>query len=123
MTHYYPPISPFKAGLSCRCPRCGEGRIFKGFLDVAPACTACGLDFSKIDTGDGPAVFIIMIVGFLVVGMALWVEVTFEPPYWVHLVLWLPAILIASFGLLRPFKATLLALTYRHRASEGRLDE
>lgn len=123
MTEKYPLISPFKAGLTCKCPRCGKGRVFSGFLTVAPVCDQCGLDFTKVDTGDGPAVFIIMVVGFLVVGLALWVEVKFGPPYWVHLVLWTPTILIASFGLLRPFKATLIALQYRHKAQEGRLDE
>lgn len=119
----YPTLSPFKAGITCRCPRCGKGRVFSGFLDVAPVCNHCGLDLAKVDTGDGPAVFIIMLVGFLVVGLALWVEVKFEPPYWVHFVLWVPTILIACFGLLRPFKATLIALQYRHKAHEGQLDE
>lgn len=123
MTENYPLISPFKAGLTCRCPRCGKGRVFSGFLKVAPVCNVCGLDLAKVDTGDGPAVFVIMLVGFLVVGLALWVEVKFEPPYWVHFVLWLPTILIACFGLLPPFKATLISLQYRHKAQEGRLDE
>ncbi len=122
MTDYLDPVSPIKAGLACRCPRCGEGRVFSGFLDIRSRCSVCGLDLTKVDTGDGPAVFIIMIVGFIVVGLALWTEITFEPPYWVHLVLWLPAILILSFGLLRPFKATLLALQYKHKAAEGTLD-
>jgi uncharacterized protein (DUF983 family) len=106
-----------------RCPRCGEGRLFKGFLDVAPRCTACGLDFSFADAGDGPAVFIMMIVGFIVVGLALFVEFTFSPPYWVHAILWIPLVIGLSLGLLRPLKGFLIAQQYRHRAEQGRVAE
>lgn len=113
----YPPLSPFSAGLRCRCPRCGEGKLFSGLLTVRPSCAACGLDFSKIDAGDGPAVFVILILGFIVVGLALWLELKYEPPFWLHMVLWTPLILGGSIGMLRPFKATLIALQYRHKAS------
>jgi len=113
------PVSPFIAGIRCRCPRCGDGALFDGFLTVRPVCSACGLDMAAADSGDGPAVFIIFIVGPVVTGLALWVEVTFSPPYWLHLVLWIPAILGGSLALLRPFKATLIALQYRHRASDS----
>lgn len=106
-----------------RCPRCGEGSLFRGYLDVAPACAHCGLDYSNFDPGDGPAVFVILIVGFLVAGGALIVEVTFQPPYWVHAIIWLPAILILTFGFLRLVKSTLLVLQYKHRAGEARLME
>jgi uncharacterized protein (DUF983 family) len=116
---YYPPVSPFAAGLRCRCPRCGEGKLFQGFLTVRPACERCGLDFAGVDSGDGPAVFIIMIAGFIVVGLALWTEVNFEPPLWVHVLLWFPLIMILSLGLLRPFKAVLIALQYRHKVTQG----
>ena len=119
----YPLLSPLKTGLLCRCPRCGRGRVFHGFLDVAPSCPVCGLDLAKVDTGDGPAVFIMFVVGFLVVGLALVVQVRYDPPYWLQLTIWLPAILGLSLGLLRPFKSILLSLQYRHRAAEGRLDE
>jgi uncharacterized protein (DUF983 family) len=85
---------------------------------VRPACPACGLDYSRVDFGDGPAVFIIMFLGFVVVGLALWVEMTYEPPVWLHLLLWTPLILVGSLALLRPFKATLIALQYRHKASQ-----
>ncbi len=113
----YPPLSPFSAGLRCRCPRCGEGKLFSGLLTVRPSCAACGQDFSKIDAGDGPAVFVILILGFIVVGLALWLELKYEPPFWLHMVLWTPLILGGSIGMLRPFKATLIALQYRHKAS------
>ena len=110
-----------KAGVLGRCPRCGEGRLFAGFLTVAPRCANCDLDYSFIDSGDGPAVFVILIVGFIVVGMALWVEVAFDPPLWVHFLLWLPLILGLSLPLLRALKGLMIAMQYRHNASEGRL--
>lgn len=105
-----------------RCPRCGEGRLFGGFLGLKERCEACGLDYGFSDAGDGPAVFIIMIVGFIVVGLALFVEFRFGPPYWVHALLWVPLIFVLSIGLLRPLKGLLIAQQYRHKAEEGRLD-
>ena len=113
-----PSVSPFTAGIRCRCPRCGEGPLFDGFLTVAARCTVCGLDLRAADSGDGPAIFVIFIVGPVITLLALWVEAVFEPPYWVHIVLWMPAILVCSLLLLRPFKATLIALQYRHRAGD-----
>ena len=83
----------------------------------------CGLDFEFIDSGDGPAVFIILIVGFLVVGAALAVEVTFMPPIWLHLVLWTPLTLGLAIGLLRPLKGLMIAQQYKQSAQEGRLGE
>ena len=112
-------VSPFTAGLKGRCPRCGEGNLFAGYLDLAPACDACGLDYAFADSGDGPAVFIMMVVGFIVVGLALVTEIVFQPPYWVHVVLWLPLLLGLSLGMLRPFKATLIALQYVNRAQHA----
>ena len=112
---WYPPVSPFAAGLACKCPRCGRGRLYSGLLKVAERCEACGLALAKQDSGDGPAVFVILILGFVVVGLALWVELAYEPPFWVHAVLWAPLILVGALVLLRPFKATLIALQFRHR--------
>jgi uncharacterized protein (DUF983 family) len=114
----YPEVSPFSAGLRCRCPRCGVGPLFDGFLTLAERCGACDLDLKSADSGDGPAIFVIFIVGPIITLLALWVEARFEPPYWVHMVLWGPAILLGSLALLRPFKATLVALQYRHRAGD-----
>jgi uncharacterized protein (DUF983 family) len=108
-------------GLACKCPRCGEGRLFAGFLSLRPACERCGLDYAFIDAGDGPAVFIIMIAGAIVVGAALIVEVKYQPPFWLHAVLWLPLILATTLLPLRPMKSLLIALQYHHKASEGRL--
>jgi uncharacterized protein (DUF983 family) len=116
------PISPYLAGLRCRCPRCGEGRMFTGFLTLAPRCERCGLDYGFADAGDGPAVFVILIAGFVVVFAALIVEAVWRPPYWLHAVLWIPLLLIVSLGLLRPLKGLLIAIQYHHKAEEGRLD-
>ena len=115
---WYPPVSPLAAGLGCKCPRCGRGRLFAGFLTVAEKCEACGLELAKHDSGDGPAVFIILILGFIVVGLALWVELRYEPPFWVHAVLWVPFIIVGALLMLRPFKATLIALQYKHRRED-----
>ena len=110
------------AALLGRCPRCGKGSLFHGYLTVAATCGSCGLDYAMFDPGDGPAVFVILIVGAIVAGSALFVEARYQPPYWVHAVLWLPLILILSFGLLRLAKALLLVLQYRNKAGEGRLE-
>jgi len=99
----------------CRCPACGRGRLFDGFLEIARRCEVCGLELCAQDSGDGPAVFVILILGFIVVGLALWTEVTFEPPFWVHALAWPPVILGGALLMLRPFKAVLIALQYRHR--------
>jgi uncharacterized protein (DUF983 family) len=119
--HRYPPLPPLSTGFAGRCPRCGEGKLFSGFLTTAPKCTNCGLDYSFIDSGDGPAVFVIFIVGAIVVGLAFFVEFNYQPPYWLHLALWIPLILILSLGLLRPLKGMMIAQQYHHKAQEGRL--
>jgi uncharacterized protein (DUF983 family) len=111
--------SPFAAGLLCRCPRCGEGKLFKGYLKVAPACSVCGLDFKFADSGDGPAIFVIFLVAPLIIILALVVGAVFNPPPYVHLILSIPATLIFSLALLPPFKGVLVALQYRHDAHEG----
>ena len=115
-------VNPVLAGLACRCPNCGEGPLFQGFITVADRCEACGFDLKKADSGDGPAVFIILIVGFLVCFGMLFTEIAFHPPIWVHLVLWLPLTAILCLVLLRPFKGVLIALQFHHRAEEGRHD-
>jgi uncharacterized protein (DUF983 family) len=123
MQYSGPSPSPFLAGLLCRCPRCGVGKLFGGFLTVAPRCSHCGLDLAMADSGDGPAVFVIFIVGFVVVGFALILENLAEPPYWVHLAIEMPMILIGSFLLLRPFKATLIALQWANKAKQHNIQE
>ncbi|HVX80066.1 MAG TPA: DUF983 domain-containing protein [Devosiaceae bacterium] len=117
----YPPISPFAAGMTCRCPRCGRGRLFSGFLTLAPRCEVCGLDYAFIDSGDGPAVFVIFAVAPIVVVLAVILEALVHPAPYVHLIIWLPVTVILCLALLRPFKATMIALQYHHAAGEGRL--
>ena len=117
-----PRVSPYVAGVKCRCPRCGRGRLFIGFLTLAPRCEACGLDYGFADAGDGPAVFVILLVGLVVVASAVIVEFVWRPPYWLHALLWIPTTLALSLGLLRPLKGLLIALQFHHKAEEGRLD-
>lgn len=109
--------SPYKTGLLCRCPRCGEGRLYSGALTVAPRCQSCGFDLSAQDSGDGPAVFVILILGAVVVALALITESALAPPLWVHAVLWPPVILGGAFVMLRVFKSVLISMQYRHRVA------
>jgi uncharacterized protein (DUF983 family) len=108
-------------GIVGRCPGCGQGKLFNGYLTLAPACSSCGLSYGFADTGDGAAVFVILVAGFLLVGGALIVEVLYTPPYWLHAVLWGPLAILVPLALLRPFKGALLALQFKHKAQEGRL--
>jgi uncharacterized protein (DUF983 family) len=114
-------VSPLVAGLTCCCPRCGEGKLFVNLLNMRDKCDRCGLDYKFVDTGDGPAVFAIFILGFLCVGGALVAEFRFGVPPWVHVVLWGIATPIVAVFLLRFLKATLIALQYKNKAEEGRL--
>ena len=101
------------------CPRCANKTLFAGIATFAPRCRACGLDYSGFNVGDGPAAFLILIIGGLIVGLAIALELSAEPPFWVHILLWLPLTTIAVLFSLRLAKAALLALEYRHRAREG----
>jgi uncharacterized protein (DUF983 family) len=122
MTDAATPLSQtILRGLACKCPRCGQGKLFAGFLTLAPACARCGLDYAFIDSGDGPAIFIIMIAGAIVVFTALIVEVKYQPPFWVHAALWIPLILAVTLWPLRAAKSLLIALQFHHKAAEGRL--
>lgn len=110
-----PIAEPLKAAIRGRCPRCGQGALFQGFLKVRPACEACGLDFSRIHTGDGPASFIMQIAGFIVGFSALFVEIRFHPPMWVHLIVWLPLVVALSLALMRPGRGLMIGLQYRNQ--------
>jgi uncharacterized protein (DUF983 family) len=112
---------PISRGLRGRCPACGEGKLFKGFLGLRPGCDKCRLDYRFADAGDGPAVFVILIGGGIVVFAALITEVVYQPPYWLHAALWLPLILLVTLAPLRLLKGVLIALQYHHKAAEGRL--
>ena len=108
-------------GLACKCPRCGRGRLFDGYLTLRPSCENCGLDFAFADSGDGPAFFVMSLVGILVVFCAMIVEFSYEPPLWLHAVLWIPLTFALALALVRPAKGLLIALQYRHKAEQGRL--
>ena len=115
-------ISPLASALKGSCPRCGQGQLFQGWVSFAPQCRACGLDFASFNVGDGPAAFLILIIGAVLVIAALVVDGIYSPPWWVHLI-WIPI----GFGLtllgLRWGKALLITQEYRHRAREGRIVE
>ena len=116
-----PQISPLAAGLYCKCPCCGEGPLFKQFLNMRESCSVCGLNYKFVDTGDGPAVFAIFILGFLCLGGALIAEFKFGASLWTQILLWGILTPLAAVFLLRFLKATLIALQYRNKAEEGRL--
>lgn len=116
----YDTPSTLSAGLRCRCPRCGEGKLFRGFLKLAPACEKCGLDFAFADPADGPAFFVMSGVGILVIGVWAWATVAFDPPLWVQFATVFPALIGGCLGCLRPMKAWLVAEQYVHKAEEAR---
>ena len=117
----YPRQNPVPTGIKGRCPRCGEGRLFAGFLTLNERCQACSLDFDFADSGDGPAVFVILIIGFVIAAGALLVELAYAPPIWLHALLWPPLVLILSLGLLRPMKGVMIALQFVNQARPGEI--
>lgn len=110
-------IDPIRAGLLCRCPSCGQGALFEGFLKVRPVCKTCGLDLRTIETGDGAATFIMQIAGFLVGFSALAAEIAWHPPLWLHLIIWPPLAAGLALGLMRPGKGLMIALHHRSRVA------
>jgi uncharacterized protein (DUF983 family) len=117
----HPPFEPISTGIKGRCPRCGKGSLFQGFLKLRRSCDVCGLDYSFADPADGPAFFSMMVMAFPVTGFALWLEVAYEAPVWVHLVTSLPLLLALCILPLRPLKGWLVCSQYYHKAEEGRL--
>jgi uncharacterized protein (DUF983 family) len=110
------------SGLAGRCPRCRQGKMFSGLLTLRKKCDECELDYSFADAGDGPAIFVILLSGFIVVAAALIVEVKYQPPFWLHAALWLPLILLVTLAPLRMIKGLLISLQYHHKAAEGRFE-
>ena len=104
-----------RAGLRGRCPNCGQGPLFQGFLKVRPTCGTCGFDLASVETGDGAATFIMQIAGFVVVFSALFVEIKFHPPMWLHLIVWLPMVAGLSLALMRPGRGLMIGLQYRNQ--------
>jgi uncharacterized protein (DUF983 family) len=116
----YDSPSTIRAGLRCRCPRCGEGHLFSGFLTVAESCDRCGLDFSFADPADGPAFFVMSGVSILVMGVWAWAAISFHPPIWLQFATVFPALIGGCLSCLRPMKAWLVAEQYIHKAEEAR---
>lgn len=113
-------VSPVSAGFNCRCPRCGRGRLFFGYLNVVERCESCGLELGAMDTGDGPAVFVMFIVLILTVPLVFLVWGLFDPPIWLHAILWPIVVTGLSLALLRPAKGIMIGLQFKHRAGENR---
>jgi len=120
-SHDYPPLEPWRVGIRGRCPRCGKGRLFNGFLTLVPHCEHCGLDFSFADPADGPAFFVICFACVPSVMVAVWAEVSFQPSMWFHVFVSLPIVLATCIPPLRPLKGWLVASQFFHKAEEGRL--
>ncbi|RVT97791.1 DUF983 domain-containing protein [Rhodovarius crocodyli] len=117
----WPPLSPFQVGIRGRCPRCGEGHLFDGFLKLGRSCEVCGLDYSFADPADGPAFFVICFACIPSALLGVWIEVQFQAPYWVHLVTTLPFVLLTCIPPLRPLKGWLVASQYQNEAGEARV--
>ena len=113
-----PAIPVWRAALTCRCPRCGRGRLYRNLLQIRDRCDACGLDLRANDTGDGAAALVTLVLGALIVVLAVWVEVRFSPPLWLHAVLWPMLTVPLAILLIRHAKAALVAMQYRYRSSE-----
>ena len=108
-------MAALTAALQGECPRCGQRTLFAGPVAFAPNCRACGLDFAAFNVGDGPAAFLILIVGAILTGAAIMAELAFEPPFWVHLI-WIPVGAVLTIGGLRLAKALLVAREYHMKA-------
>jgi uncharacterized protein (DUF983 family) len=114
---------PALAALRGLCPRCGASGLFRGAVRFSDRCGTCGLDYSQFNVGDGPAAFLIMIVGAIITVLAIVLELSAQPPFWVHILLWLPLTIALVMVFLRFAKGLLLALEFKNRAREGRLAE
>jgi uncharacterized protein (DUF983 family) len=119
------PENPPPALVALRglCPRCGAKTLFAGMASFAPKCRACALDYRSFNVGDGPAALLILVIGARITGGAIALELSAKPPFWVHILLWVPITAGAVILSLRAAKGLLLALEYRHRAAEGRIAE
>jgi uncharacterized protein (DUF983 family) len=115
--------SAWAAGLQLRCPQCGKGEVFAGYLKFRDTCPACGADFKSADAGDGPAVFVILIVGAIVAPLLIILQYGLDLPGWLALTLTLVATVVLCLALLPPFKATLFALQWKHKAREATSDD
>ena len=118
-----PAPRPVDVALKGLCPRCGAPTLFAGWIGFAPACRACGLDFSAFNVGDGPAALLILVLGGAIVAAVIVLELSVSPPFWVHVLIWVPLSAAAVVAALRVAKAALLALEYRNKAREARSED
>ncbi|WP_369060513.1 DUF983 domain-containing protein [Caulobacter sp. 73W] len=116
------PPAPIISGLRCKCPRCGEGKLFEGFLKVAPACNVCGLSYAFADPADGPAFFVMTGIGCAIMALFAWIEIAYQPPIWFHFLFTLPLFAAGCLGTLRPVKAWLIASQFYHKAEDARFE-
>jgi len=121
--NHYPDISPLKTGLAGKCPRCGRGKLFDGYLTVARSCSSCGLSFAFADAGDGAAWFVMLFACVFGVGSILGIEVVYSPAWWVHVLVAIPVLIVIPMILLRPVKGLLLAQQWKTGAREGRVSK
>lgn len=105
--------------MRCACPRCGQGKLFQGLLKLRENCSVCGFDYVRLNADDGPAFFIIVLYSAPILPLAAWFQFSFDLPIWVHLVIWLPIIVIGAIALMRPFKAWLIAQQYKHNVDDS----
>ncbi len=115
-------VDPVRAGATGRCPRCGQGGIYDGLLALAGRCSRCDLNLAAFNVGDGAAAFLIFFIGAIIVGLAMWLELSVSPPWWLHVILWVPLTVAGAILTLRVSKGVLLGLEYKHEAAEGRID-
>jgi uncharacterized protein (DUF983 family) len=118
VVEYYPRQSSVKTGLRCACPRCGQGKLFTGLLTLRPHCDACDLDYGQLNADDGAAFFVIVGYSAIILPLAAWFQFAFDPPIWVHLIVWLPIIVVGAIWLMRPFKAWLIAQQFKHNVDD-----
>ena len=121
--NYYPGLSPLATGLAGKCPRCGRGKLFDGYLSVAKSCQSCGLSYGFADSGDGAAWFVMLFVCVAGVGSILGIEIAYAPPFWVHILLAIPVLILMPLLLLRPVKGFLLCQQWKTKAREGQVQK
>jgi uncharacterized protein (DUF983 family) len=121
--NYYPDLSPLTTGIAGKCPRCGRGRLFNGYLAIAASCKSCGLSYDFADGGDGAAWFVMLFVSIVGVGSILGIEAAYSPPFWVHVLIAIPLLVVLPLVLLRPVKGVLICQQWKTGAREGRRHE
>lgn len=121
--NYYPELSPFTTGLAGKCPRCGRGKLFDGYLSVAKSCQSCGLSYVFADSGDGAAWFVMLFTCVVGVGSILGFEIAYAPPFWTHFLLAIPVLILMPLILLRPVKGFLLCQQWITKAREGQVEK